>query len=77
MPDLDGEYDEFGVANLAEHTVVAHAVAPLSGQACCEPFAARAGVVASVDVLIEPSYDNAAYTGIELAELSIGSLGIE
>jgi hypothetical protein len=30
MSDLDSEHDQFGIANLAEHSIVAHAVAPFA-----------------------------------------------
>lgn len=77
MSDLDREYDEFGIADLAEYAIVTHSVTPLARKPCSETFAGRTWIVASIDVLVQPGHDDATHTGIELAELFVGPLGIE
>lgn len=77
MSDLDRKDDEIGIANLTQHAMVAYAVAPLSGQARRESFAASARIVAPVDVLVQPCHDDTTNAGVEFAELIVGALRIQ
>ncbi|MHA3722973.1 hypothetical protein ACXR2T_03755 [Leucobacter sp. HY1910] len=77
ITDFDSKDDEFGIAYLAEHAIVTDAVAPLARQARFKPFTGRAGIIAPIEVLIEPSHNDTTDPGVEFAELSIGSLRIE
>lgn len=77
MPNLDCEYDEFLITDLAEHPVIAHSVSPLARERRCKPLAARAWVVAPVNIPVEPCHNDAANTRIEFAELFIGPVRVE
>ena len=74
MTDLDDEYDEVVVFDVAENAIVADAVAPFAGEIVLEGFAEGARIIGWCDAILKEAPDAFGYRPIQLGKLSLGAL---